>query len=108
MLQHSVGKLVELIDKISNVDATHGVGLREWHRLWKVLPTQVSYDPSTRSKFTLLNAQALLWVASILPTLDRTPLDQSPSWADHRPRRQSDQSLPRTFATRVPSNVQTR
>jgi hypothetical protein len=69
VLQHSVRKLVELIDKISDVDATHGIGLRERHRLWEVLPGQVNHDPSFRCRLTLPNVPALLWVASRLQRL---------------------------------------
>ena len=38
VLQHPIRKLVELVDKVSDVDTAHGVGLREWHGLWEVLP----------------------------------------------------------------------
>lgn len=38
VLQHPIRELVELIDKVSDVDTAHGVGLREWHGLREVLP----------------------------------------------------------------------
>jgi hypothetical protein len=38
VLQHPIRKLVELVDKVSNVDTAHGVGLGERHGLREVLP----------------------------------------------------------------------
>jgi len=38
MLQYSIRELVELVDKVSDVDTAHGVGLGERHGLWKILP----------------------------------------------------------------------
>jgi hypothetical protein len=38
VLQNPIRKLVELVDKVSDVDTAHGVGLGERHGLREVLP----------------------------------------------------------------------
>ena len=38
MLRNAIHKLVELVDKVANIDTAHGVRLRERHRLRKALP----------------------------------------------------------------------
>lgn len=38
MLQYTIRELVELVDKVSDIDTAHRVSLRERHSLWKVLP----------------------------------------------------------------------
>jgi hypothetical protein len=38
VLQHSIRKLVELVDKVPDVDTAHRVGLGERHGLGEVLP----------------------------------------------------------------------
>jgi hypothetical protein len=38
VLQNPIRKLVELVDKVSDVDTAHRIGLRERHGLRKVLP----------------------------------------------------------------------
>jgi hypothetical protein len=64
--------------------------------------------PESAIELTWPAAQALRSVASKLRKLGRTPLDRSPSLADHRPPIRFDQSRPRTFVVIVPSSAQTR
>lgn len=46
MLRHTIGELVELLDKVANVDTTHRVRLGEGHALREPMP---GYQQRTHS-----------------------------------------------------------
>lgn len=80
LLSYPIGKLVELIHKVSNVDTAHGVRLGKRHRLRESLPDPSSQKPrnKTRSKKVLLQGLTSLEIrllplqASRLPQLAQT------------------------------------
>jgi hypothetical protein len=42
MLQYPIRELIKLVDKVSDIDTAHRIGLRERHGLREVLPEHVS------------------------------------------------------------------
>ena len=50
LLVHTIGKLIELVDKVANIDTTHGVRLGEGHRLGEALPASGRQLMRTRQK----------------------------------------------------------
>jgi hypothetical protein len=49
MLCDAVGELVELVDKVADVDTAHGICLGEWHLLWEALPERIGSVSVTRA-----------------------------------------------------------